>query len=255
MSQADQIGLDRALVRIFVEDRGDLREGVLHRVRDDIAQFRLDDLHLREILDDVDELVVADRAGRHAVEAVEDDDIAFAADIGDELQGEVLADAPIVRRGVVDRVGGADIDGQNGNAGVAGLLQPGIDDAERAEDLDDRIRLLSDERLQLGDQLAVVAAGIDGDRLAAQALHLFDLGIVDLQIEIVVRARGADGDALALQREPLVIGPCAAGVRSAGWRLQRSRSATAASFKISRRPKAASKSFTHERYPLNFDSP
>lgn len=65
--------------------------------------------------------------------------------------------------------------------------------------MNDRIRLLGNQRLQLRDQLAVVASGIDGDRLAAEALYLFDLGIIGLQVEEVVGAGCADGDALAFQ--------------------------------------------------------
>jgi hypothetical protein len=116
------------------------------------------------------------------------------------------------------------------------FLQPWIDDAQRAENLHDRIGLLRHQRLQLGNQLAVIAAGIDRDRRAAEALHLFDLGIVGLQVEIVVGAGGADGDALALQRQALfTCGEAATPAR----RLVPANvaPATAANFRISRRPK------------------
>lgn len=83
--------VDRALLGIFRQDAGDLGEGVLHRVRDHVAELGLNDLDPGEVLDDIHQLVVADRAGRHAVEAVEDDDPALAAKVADELEREVLA--------------------------------------------------------------------------------------------------------------------------------------------------------------------
>lgn len=67
--------------------------------------------------------------------------------------------------------------------------------------MNDRIRLLGNQRLQLRDQPAVIASSIDGDRLATEALYLLDLGIIGLQIEEVIGAGCADGDALAFQRQ------------------------------------------------------
>jgi hypothetical protein len=151
-----------------------------------------------EVFHDIYQLVVADGAGRDTIKAVEDDDVALSSDVGDELEGQVLTDTPVVGGGIVERVDRADVDRENRNVGVARLLQPGIDNAERTEELNDSIRFLGDEGLELRDELAVIAAGIDGDRLAAEALHLRDLGVVGLEVEEVVGSRRADADALAL---------------------------------------------------------
>jgi hypothetical protein len=81
----------------------------------------------------------------------------------------------------------------------ADLLQPRRQHFEIAELFDDRVRLLCDQGLKLGNLRLVVALGVKGDRLPTEALHFVDDALIGHQVPVVVGADGRDADALALQ--------------------------------------------------------
>lgn len=124
-------------------------------------------MDLRIVLENVLQLVVADGDGRHAVEAVEDENVALAADVGHKPEREFLADAPIVGGRDVDRVGRAGVEGEERDTGVGNLLKRRLESGGGAERLNDRVGFLRDQRLDLRDLLGVDVARVEADRRSA----------------------------------------------------------------------------------------
>src|SRR5208282_2678912 len=75
----------------------------LDRVRDYIPQLRLDDFDLGIKFQNFLQFIVPYCAHRDAVEAVENENIAFAVDVIGKLNRQLLTDVKIVRSRIVDR--------------------------------------------------------------------------------------------------------------------------------------------------------
>jgi len=163
--------------RPVAEQLADLRVSVLCGIGDHVAQLGLNDPDLRIPLQHRAQLVVAHCHDRHSVEAVEDENIAFAMQIADELQCKLLADIEIIRCRHVDARRAGGIDGKERDACFADLLEPWFEHDRGAKLFNDGVGLFRDQRLKLGDLLAILTAAVQRDRYPAQPLHFIDLSL------------------------------------------------------------------------------